>query len=44
MFKLCVYIFLRRPKIYFRPLVGNDGYCNRVHDETKDLFPSACGK
>ena len=44
MFKLCVYIFLTRPEIYFRLFVGNDGYCDRVHDETRDLFPSACGK
>ena len=44
MFKLCVYIFLTRPEISFRPLVGNDGYCDRVCDETRDLFLSACGK
>ena len=23
--------YTRRPEIYFRPLVGNDGYCDGVH-------------
>ena len=36
--------YTRRLEIYFRALVGNDGYFHRVHDETRDLFPSACGK
>ena len=36
--------YRRRLEIYFRALVENDGYFHGVHDETRDLFLSACGK
>ena len=36
--------YRRRPEIYFRALVENDGYFHGLHDETRDLFPSAYGK
>ena len=36
--------YMMRLEIYFRALVGNDGYCDGIHEETRDLFLSACGK